>query len=62
MIAITRVDTVLTRNLAFTPMGLAWLDVNRVILANCAKQVSLICNIHDLIIAKAELKVIILFM
>ena len=43
MIAITHVDTALIRNLAFTQMGLAGLDVILVILANCAKQVSFVC-------------------
>ena len=53
MIAITHVDTALTRNLAFTQMGLACLDVILVMLANCAKQVSCICNMHCVKIAKA---------
>ena len=53
MIARTNVDTVLTRNLAFTQMGLAWLDVILVMLANCAKQVSCICNMHGVKIAMA---------
>ena len=45
LIAITRVDTALTRNLAFTQMGLVQLDVILATLANCAKEVSCICNI-----------------
>ena len=61
VIATTHVDTVLTRNLAFTQMGLALLDVILVMLANRVKQVSCMCNIHGVEIAKAELKVIILF-
>ena len=41
VVATTHVDTVLKRSLVFTQMGLAWLDVILVILANCAKQVKL---------------------
>ena len=48
MIAITHVDTALTRNLAFTQMGLACLDVILVIWANCAKQVGFLCIVHDI--------------
>ena len=55
MIARTNVDTVLTRNLAFTQMGFACLDVILAMLANCAKQVSCICSIHGVKIAKAKL-------
>ena len=55
LIAITHVDTALTRNLAFTQMGLVQLDVILATLANCAKEVSCICNIHGVKIAKAKL-------
>ena len=48
MIAITQVDTALTRNLAFTQMGFVGLDVILVILANCAKQVYFLCIVHDI--------------
>ena len=53
VVATTRVGTVLKRSLVFTQMGLAWLDVILVILANCAKQVSCICNMHGVEIAMA---------
>ena len=55
LIATTHVDTVLTRNLAFTQMGLVKLDVILAMLANCAKQVSCIRNIHGVKIEKAKL-------
>ena len=55
MIAITHVDTALTRNLAFTQMGLAGLDAILVIWANCAKQVCFLMYRTRYRIAKANL-------
>ena len=55
MAATTRVDIVLTRNIAFTQMELVLLDVILAMLANCAKHVSYICNIQGVKMAKAEL-------
>ena len=58
MIAITHADTALTRNLAFTQMGLAGLDVILVMLENCAKQVSFICIVHGIALQRLILRLL----
>ena len=58
LIAITHADTALTRNLAFTQMGLAGLDVILVMLENCAKQVSFVCIVHGIALQRLILRLL----